>query len=350
MGRLNDDGLYYIDSSVRAHAAVTVNVAVGDLSASARIRVVPTLDWRFDFDDGQIPITWVGARYRHIPLDYDLLSKLDKEDPQAAQLYIFLTTDFVNFNRTESVYDDSTPAGRWKGLLEFLEVDEAEKPKTVDEAKASLGLSLKQLVAEKILEDFEFTPWDRDLGQGQTSTEIRLTVTRGERRVDGNGVMTKIKTIPKGARSQGWMGPQSLDDYTIQADVLARPRNQMPDIGLIGQRYTLSLMGESQQLQIRTWTTQLRMAQTIPFEWQANQWYTIKMKTAVEDGKAVLRGKVWKRDDKEPDDWAITAEDNPGEHHGSPGLFGNAKVAEILYDNVTVMANQPPETDETEDP
>ena len=36
---------------------------------------------------------------------------------------------------------------------------------------------------------------------------IRLTVHRGPRKIDGNGVMMKITTIPKGMRSQGWMGP-----------------------------------------------------------------------------------------------------------------------------------------------
>ena len=59
--------------------------------------------------------------------------------------------------------------------------------------------------------------------------------------------MTKIKTIPKGARSQGWMGPPSLSGYTIQADVFGAEKDEkMPDIGLIGQRYTLDMMGASQ--------------------------------------------------------------------------------------------------------
>ena len=33
--------------------------------------------------------------------------------------------------------------------------------------------------------------------------------------------------------------------------------NKMPDMGLIAQRYTLDLMGASQQLQIRSWTSQI---------------------------------------------------------------------------------------------
>ena len=182
-GEMSETGRYSLDSSIREHAAVTVTAEVGGLTGTARVRVVPPLDWKFDFDDGQIPITWVGARYRHIPLDFDLLTKLDREDPRAAQLYIYLTTDFVNFDRTESVYDDTTPAQRWTETLRFLNLlEEGVKPKNADEAKELLGLSLKQLIGEKILEDYEFTSWQRDLGNGNSVSEVRLTVTRGERR------------------------------------------------------------------------------------------------------------------------------------------------------------------------
>ncbi|MCA9109145.1 MAG: hypothetical protein KDA52_04295 [Planctomycetaceae bacterium] len=170
--------------------------------------------------------------------------------------------------------------------------------------------------------------------------EVRLKVARGDRQNDGNGVMCKITTIPKGARSQGWMGQPDLSDYTIQADVYGFNRDDtLPDIGLIGQRYTLTMMGEHQQLQIRTWTPQLRMAIDEPFAWEPYTWYTLKFQGTVEDGKAVLRGKVWKRDEEEPADWQIVGTDDPGQHQGSPGLFGDAKVSELFYDNLTVTKN-----------
>lgn len=345
VGELDGSAVFSTSGGLREHAAATVTAEYAGLKGTARIRVVPPLNWNFDFDNGEIPVTWVGARYRHIPLDFDLFTKLEKEDPQAAQLYIFLTTDFVNFNKQESVYDDSTPAQRWTETLRFLNLlGEGEKPQNAEQAREKLGLSLKRLVAEKVLSGYDFSTWDRELGEGNKLAEVRMTVTRGDRRVDGNGVMTKIKTIPKGARSQGWMGPPTLANYTIQADVYGAIKDdKQPDIGLIGQRYTLDMMGASQQLQIRTWTPQLRMAQTVPFAWQPNTWYTLKLQTAVEDGKAVLRGKAWKKGDQEPAEWTVTAEDVPGEHHGSPGFFGNAKDAEIFYDNITVTANKPSE-------
>jgi hypothetical protein len=162
------------------------------------------------------------------------------------------------------------------------------------------------------------------------------------REVDGEKVMVKITTIPLGTRSQSWMGPTDLHDYTVQADLMgAEADNWLPDMGVIAQRYTLDLMGEHQQLQVRSWTSQVetRFSKTVPFEWKPNVWYTMKFKAAVEDGKAVLRGKVWPRDESEPAKWTVEAVDEVPNTHGSPGLFGNATNAEVFIDNIQVTKN-----------
>ena len=60
-------------------------------------------------------------------------------------------------------------------------------------------------------------------------------------------VMLKIKTIPLGTHSQGWMGHTDFDNYTIQADAMgALKNNKIPDIGVIAQRYRLELRGTNQ--------------------------------------------------------------------------------------------------------
>jgi hypothetical protein len=154
--------------------------------------------------------------------------------------------------------------------------------------------------------------------------------------------MVKVTTIPKGTRSQSWMGQTDLHDYTIQADVQGlMSNNKLPDAGVIAQRYTLDLMGASQQLQIRSWTPQIdtRFSKSVPLKWEASKWYTIKFQAATDDGKAVLKGKVWPRGEKEPKAWTIEAVDEVGNQNGSPGLFGNANDSEILIDNVTVTPN-----------
>jgi hypothetical protein len=116
----------------------------------------------------------------------------------------------------------------------------------------------------------------------------------------------------------------------------------MPDIGVIAQRYTLDMMGVSQQLQIRSWTAQLehRFAVTIPFPWKPDVWYTIKFRASTDGGKAVLRGKVWERGQPEPEQWTIEGTDEVPNLVGSPGLFGNATNAEIFIDNISVTPNE----------
>lgn len=225
-GQIDDDGTFRPEGTSHTHAVVTATL--DGLSAQSRIRIVPALPWKFDFTDGDVPITWIGARYRHV---------------------------------------------------------------------------------------------------GRT--------------VDGEPVMVKITTIPKGTRSQLWMGSPALHDYTFQADLKAAESatGSKPDMGIIAQRYTLDMMGESQQLQIRTWPAQLRMAKTIPMKWESDVWYTVKLRASNEGGRAVLHGKVWKRSEPEPDSWTITADDEAPNVSGSPGLFGNATNAEIFIDNISVTSN-----------
>jgi hypothetical protein len=159
---------------------------------------------------------------------------------------------------------------------------------------------------------------------------------------DGNTVAVKITTIPKGTRSRGWLGHSDLSDYTIQADVLgAKVDDRMPDVGLSAQGYTFDMRGDKQELQLRLWDSQLdRFSKTINFSWEPNTWYTMKLQVANEDGKAVIRGKVWPRDEAEPEDWTIEAVDDLPTTQAAPGLYGNAGNAEIWLDNIKVYANK----------
>ena len=345
---------YTIGGDNKEQAAVIVTAKFNDISGQSRIRVVPTLDWSYDFDDGLVPVTWVGIRYRHIVIDFDLYQKLAEQDPQAAALYLYFTTAFTNTGIAKQTYDNSTPAQKWSEFLRYISLDQgAARPANVDEAKAKIDASLKLLQDENVLAAYEWTTWDQPTGvEGETRPDPKLIIEKGDREFSGNGVMCKITTIPKGMRSQGWMGQTGLSNYTIQADVMGLLKNgKLPDIGLTAQRYTLDLMGASQQLQLRSWITQLeRFHVNQPLTWEPEKWYTLKFQASVEDGKAVLRGKVWPRDETEPAEWMITGEDHVPNVIGSPGLFGNAKDSELFYDNLTVTRNTPAETETAEPP
>ncbi len=234
-GQISADGRFVADPQAK-HTAATITATAAGISGQARVRIIPPLPWKFDFEDislaprtslGEPPISWVGCRYRHVI-----------------------------------------------------------------------------------------------------------------RRVDGNNVMVKVTTIPKGTRSRAWFGQPELHDYTIQADVRGATDNgKMPDIGLIAQGYAIDLQGANQVLQIRSWVPQLRMASTIPFDWSPDTWYRMKFRVETRDDKALLFGKVWPLEDQEPTDWSITAEDTSPNLAGSPGLYGNAKDAEIFLDNIVVTEN-----------
>ena len=272
-GTVSNDGTYTAPAG--QHAAAIVTAKVGDLAGRSRIRSMPPLPWKFDFDDiplaadpktgivkGEPPLPWIGMRYRH-----------------------------------------------------------------------------------------------------------------AVREVDGSKCLVKVTTIPKGTRSQGWIGPIDLHDYSVQADFRAQEtgvekpgapasdtaastesdadaftkafgnaaaleKARMPDMGLIAQRYTLDLMGAAQQLQVRSWPPQVAtyFSKTIPFSWEAGRWYTMKFETRTGGGSAILRGKVWPRGEPEPTAWTIEATHDTGNLRGSPGFFGNSKDSEIYIDNVSVEA------------
>ncbi|MBT4867951.1 MAG: PQQ-like beta-propeller repeat protein [Planctomycetaceae bacterium] len=348
-GEIGDGGKYSAPEAGGKPSAVTVTAAVGDLTGQARIRVVPDFPWSFDFSDGDIPITWVGARYRHISIDHDLYLTLKEADPRASELYVYVMTSFINGNPKVATFDDDNPRRTWTKLLRFfnLESDDDDagikRPRNVEDAKAAFDSLLGLLVKEKVVANFEWKTLE--------SGNVQLIANRGPRKVDGNGVMCKISTIPLGARSQGWMGHPDGKNYTIQADVYGTPTAvktaglpaKMPDIGIQAQRYRLEMRGADQELKLYSWVAHEIKFKKIPFAWKADTWYTMKLQTNLEeqDGKtvAVLKGKVWARGEEEPKEWTIEWTDAPANTEGSPGLFGNAKDSELFIDNVKVLAN-----------
>ena len=247
-------------------------------------------------------------------------------------------------------------------------------------AGATITATVGELTGTARVRSMPPLPWQFDFDDVALTPDPRGGLPRGEpplpwvgmryrnvvRQVDGSNCMVKITTIPKGTRSQGWIGPTELHDYRMVADFRAEETGtsqaatvedtdadafaattavtgnlvtaRLPDMGLIAQRYTLDLMGASQQLQVRSWPPQVatHFSKTVPFSWQAGIWYRMKFEAETRDGDAVLRGKVWPRDQPEPDSWTVEAVHEQGNLRGSPGFFGNSKVSEIYVDNVLV--------------
>jgi len=159
--------------------------------------------------------------------------------------------------------------------------------------------------------------------------------------VEGEG---KVLNVPRAARgvprAMVYMGPETMSGYTVQADVQGTQQGRRrPDVGLINSGYVLDIQGNHQRIQVRSWAAMLRMAKTEDFAWDMDAWYTMKMRVDQQGGKAVIRGKVWKRGDPEPAEWTITAEDPLPIAQGSPGLYAYSPV-EVQFDNVKVTVSE----------
>jgi outer membrane protein assembly factor BamB len=235
-GSISDDGIYQAPAESEHHCAL-VTCKMGELTGTARVRIVPPLPWKFDFDDGEnVPLAWLGGRVRWEPRDEN-----------------------------------------------------------------------------------------------------------GHRFIAKRTVLPTPKN-PKnklGTRSFVWMGPSDLADYTIQADVLLKQVNgRMSDVGLVASGYQLTIRSVSGKLKLDSWTSNdYRTFAEAALRPMADAWYTMKLRVEPQENQATVRGKIWPRDDEEPDSWTIEMVDRSPNLQGTPGVFGNSPDAEIYLDNLVVMPN-----------
>jgi hypothetical protein len=155
---------------------------------------------------------------------------------------------------------------------------------------------------------------------------------------------------PLFARAYTYFGKPTWHDYAIQADVMgARKGENMSDVGIDANRYTLVLDGNKQELRIISWesTPHARIDQTMPWPWKPDVWYTLKLTVDASGEKALVRGKAWPRGEPEPKEWTIEVEDPVPNREGCPalyaysvGIFGNQPGADVYYDNVSVTPNK----------
>jgi hypothetical protein len=114
----------------------------------------------------------------------------------------------------------------------------------------------------------------------------------------------------------------------------------MSDIGITAQRYSLVLYGNSQKLKIEPWEPEIQRTVTVPFAWEPDAWYHLKLRVEnLADGRVRARGKAWARGATEPADWAIEMVDAVGNREGAPGLFVDADFGAYL-DNFRITANE----------
>jgi outer membrane protein assembly factor BamB len=161
------------------------------------------------------------------------------------------------------------------------------------------------------------------------------------RDLDGNKVLAKTLDNIFFQRSMAFIGDAGMHNYTMEADVRSDGnRRTMSIVGLINQRYLITLIGNSQELEVSS--NEERIRASTPFAWKAGTWYHLKTRVDVaSDGSGVVRAKAWKKGDPEPDAWTIEVPHRHAHAEGSPGLFGFSpqSLFRVYVDNITVTPN-----------
>ena len=248
-----------------------------------------------------------------------------------------------SFDAQGRLLDAGKPQWELHGMAGSIDggtFDPAAEPRfQAGEISVKLG-SLETRARVRVVPDL---PWSENFEQfepGQVPGHwISASKKYEVQEQDGEKVLVKIFR-PRGLlRTALYMGPSTLSNYTIEADVQgAQKGRRRTDIGLINSGYTLDLMGNHQRIEVRSWPSQDRMAQEVDFAWEMGKWYRMKLRVDVTEEQAIVQGKVWPRDESEPNAWNITVKDPHPIRSGSPGLVGYSP-ANVLYDNLEVTGN-----------
>ena len=215
--------------------------------------------------------------------------------------------------------------------------------------KATIG-SISGASRIRVIPDL---PWTFDFeGGGDTPPAhwINATGKFAVRDLEGNKVLVKLAQNPFAfaKRARPFLGPTTLSNYTVEADVRSMERRrQMGDLGIVAQRYELVLFGNHQRLELQPWQPETERTKRVEYAWKPDTWYVMKLEVQTLDGgKVRARGKVWPKGEAEPAAWTIERVDPIGSVKGSPGLYADAMNSaenggsEMYYDNIKVYLNK----------
>jgi outer membrane protein assembly factor BamB len=165
------------------------------------------------------------------------------------------------------------------------------------------------------------------------------------REKDGSKVLAKTVENRFFQRATVFMGDPDTKNYTIEADVMSEGKMRgervmkMSEVGVICQRYLVTLKGNEQKMEISSNFERVR--QSTDFKWAPNVWYRLKVRVDIaKDGSGIVRAKAWKKSEAEPEKWTLEVPHKTAHKNGSPGLFGfSPQDMRVFIDNISVVPN-----------
>lgn len=253
--------------------------------------------------------------------------------PPTAKVKALMKASFNDDGQLVAAPDKMASAGAFQASLDNV--------KGYIRGRVLPGLPIKQ-----DFESFNLTETTADPGEPPTKFAypplpwIGARFKFDVRERDGNKCLVKTINNPFFQRATVFMGSPDLKNYTIEADVMSDGnRRKMSTVGIINQRYRVSLKGNEQVLEITSNEELLNVR--VPFHWQANTWYHLKARVDVAaDGSGVIRGKAWKKGEPEPAAWTSEVPVHHASENGCPGLFAfSPQNMRVYIDNIEVTAN-----------
>ena len=126
------------------------------------------------------------------------------------------------------------------------------------------------------------------------------------------------------------------------SDTLMNPVEVTDILGLVNQRYLITLAANSRILEVSS--NHERLKESVAFEAQPNMWY--RLKTRVDPDKSggggFVRAKLWERGKPEPEKWTIEVRQDKLHEEGAPGVFAFSPQSQkrVFIDNLSLTANE----------
>lgn len=143
-------------------------------------------------------------------------------------------------------------------------------------------------------------------------------------------------------RTMNFFGGEQMKNYVLEADVMTDGNRRIKsEVGLVNQRYRITLVGNKNQLEVSS--NYERVQQAVKFPVKANTWYHLK--TAIKDngdGSGVVLAKAYAKGEPEPAEWTIQVPVKRLHPQGSPGVFAFSPQAQkrVYIDNLKITAGE----------
>ena len=143
-------------------------------------------------------------------------------------------------------------------------------------------------------------------------------------------------------RTMNFFGGEDMTNYVIEANVMTDGNRRIKsEVGLINQRYKISLVGNKNVLEVSS--NYERVQQAVKFPVKANQWYHLKTHVKNNgDGTGEVRAKAWAKGEDEPAEWTIKVPVKKLHPHGAPGIYAFSPQAQkrVYIDNIKISAGE----------